>query len=133
MKKLVLFSFAVLCLTSLISTLNADNESDEKSEMLLRHVVMFKFKDSASKADIQKVVDSFIALPSKIDAIHDFEWGTDVSVENKTKGFTHCFVVTFRNEKGREVYLPHPAHGEFVKGLLPILDDVLVVDYWTEM
>ena len=50
----------------------------------------------------------------------------------KSKGFTHCFVVTFADEKGREAYLPHPAHKAFVNVLLPVLDDVLVVDYWTK-
>ena len=60
-----------------------------------------------------------------------FEHGVDVSVENKQKGFTHGFVVTFRDEKGRDVYLPHPAHQEFVKLVGPRVADVLVFDYWT--
>ena len=78
------------------------------------------------------MTDAFAALPKKIDAIKDFEWGTDVSVENKSAGFTHCFIVTFADEKGREVYLPHPAHKDFVKIVGPVLEDVLVVDYWTK-
>ena len=94
--------------------------------------MLFKFKESATKADIQKVVDAFAALPKKIDAISDFEMGTDVSVENKSKGFTHGFVVTFRNAQGRKTYLPHPAHKAFGKIVGPVLDDVLVFDYYTE-
>jgi quinol monooxygenase YgiN len=99
---------------------------------LLRHVVHFKFKKEVTPEQIKEVVDAFRALPGKIDAIHQYEWGTDVSVENKSAGFTHCFFVTFRDEKGREVYLPHPAHQEFVKLVGPRLEDVLVVDYWTQ-
>lgn len=98
-------------------------------ERVLRHVVLFKFKKSAAPGQIQKVVDAFAALPDKIDAIHDFEYGTDVSVENKSKGFTHGFVVTFRDKRGRDEYLPHPAHKEFVKLVGPVLEDVLVFDY----
>ena len=56
----------------------------------------------------------------------------DGSVENKSKGFTHCFLVTFRDEKGRAAYLPHPDHQAFVKLVVPIVDDVLVVDYWAK-
>jgi hypothetical protein len=98
---------------------------------VLRHVVLFKFKDSSTRQDIKEIEDAFRALPGKIDAIYDFEWGTDVSVENRQQGFTHCFVVTFQTEDDRAIYLPHPAHKEFGKILGPHLDKVLVVDYWS--
>jgi hypothetical protein len=95
----------------------------------LRHVVLFKFKDSSTPRDIKQIVAAFRALPGKIDTIKDFEWGTDVSVENKSQGFTHCFFVTFDDAKGRDVYLPHPAHKEFVNLAVPHIDKVLVFDY----
>ncbi|HEX3655598.1 MAG TPA: Dabb family protein [Pirellulales bacterium] len=95
----------------------------------LRHVVLFKFKDGTSPEQVQQVVDAFRALPKKIDAIQDFEYGTDVSVENKQQGFTHCFLVTFRDEQGRDAYLPHPAHKEFGTLVRPLLDKVLVFDF----
>ena len=110
----------------------AEEKTKSKTSKLLRHVVLFKFKESASKKQVQQVVDEFKALPGKIDAIHDFEMGTDVSVEKKAQGFTHCFLVTFRSEKGRDEYLPHPAHKAFGKIVRPVLDDVLVFDYWAE-
>jgi Stress responsive A/B Barrel Domain len=99
---------------------------------LLRHVVLFKFKADVSPAQIQEVVDAFGKLPQKIDGIEAFEWGTNVSPENKAAGFTHCFFVTFGTAASRDAYLPHPAHQEFVKLVGPRLDNVLVVDYWTE-
>jgi len=98
---------------------------------ILRHVVLFKFKDDATPEQVQEVVAAFGALKSKIDTIDDYEWGTDVGVENLAAGFTHCFVVTFRDAAGRDIYLPHPAHEEFKKFVGPRLDKVLVVDYWT--
>jgi len=99
---------------------------------LLRHVVLFQFKDTQTEAQVKEVVDAFAALPKKIDVIKDFEMGTDVSVENKAAGFTHCFVVTFEDEKGRATYLPHPSHQEFVKLVGGRLEKVLVFDYWTK-
>ena len=72
---------------------------------------------------------AFKELPSKINTIVDFEWGTNVSPEGKDDGYTHCFFVTFKDKAGLEVYLPHPAHKEFGAGLRPILDKVCVVDY----
>ncbi|GAB5406992.1 MAG: Dabb family protein [Aureliella sp.] len=106
--------------------------ADEKAKdvKMLRHVVMFKFKDSSSKEDIQGVVDAFRKLPSKIPTIADFEYGTNNSPEGLADGFTHCFLVSFKSEKDREVYLPHEAHKAFVEVLKPHLDKVMVIDYW---
>ncbi len=99
---------------------------------MLRHVVLFKFKDGASAEQIKAVEDAFRALPGKIDVIRDFEWGTDISPEHKSQGFTHCFLLTFRSEADRDAYLPHPAHREFGRSLGPVLDKVLVIDYWAK-
>lgn len=107
-------------------------EMKDAPERLLRHVVMFKFADTASEADIQRVVDAFSALPSKIDAIHDYEHGVNNSPENLNKGFTHLFLVTFKSEEDRATYLPHPAHKAFVEVLKPTLGEVQVIDYWTK-
>ncbi|MXV16575.1 Dabb family protein [Hufsiella ginkgonis] len=96
----------------------------------LRHVVLFKFKDASSAADIKKVEDAFRALPARISTIRDFEWGKNNSPEGQNQGFTHCFFVSFDSEKDRDVYLPHPAHSAFVEVLKPHLDKVLVIDYW---
>ena len=98
----------------------------------LRHVVLFKFKEGTAEADIKKVEAAFTALPSKIPAIKDYEWGTDNSPEGLAKGFTHCFFLTFDSEEGRAIYLPHPDHKAFGAILTPFLDDVLVLDYWVK-
>jgi Stress responsive A/B Barrel Domain len=95
----------------------------------LRHVVLFKFKDGTAPEQVSVIEAKFSALPGAIPSIVDFEWGKDVSVEDKADGFTHCFVVTFADAAGRAAYLPHAAHQEFVELLLPSLDKVLVIDY----
>ena len=99
---------------------------------VLRHVVLFKFKDSATEEQVKQIERAFCALPNKVDTIYDFEWGTDVSVENRQQGFTHCFFVTFLSEDDRAKYIPHPAHKAFGELLGPHLDKVLVIDYWTK-
>lgn len=99
---------------------------------LLRHVVLFGFKDTTTPEQIEQIESAFAALPAKIDEIYDFEWGTDVSVENLAQGFSHCFLVTFQTEQGRNTYLPHPAHQEFGELLNPHLEKVLVIDYWSK-
>ena len=102
---------------------------DKPAAAPLRHVVLFKFKPEVTKAQVQEVVDAFAALPKKIDTISEFEWGTDVSVEMKAEGFSHCFVVSFADAKARDAYLPHAAHAEFVKLVGPRIEKVLVFDF----
>jgi hypothetical protein len=99
---------------------------------LLRHVVLFKFKDTSSPEDVKKVEDAFLGLTSKIKEIKDLEWGLNNSPEGHDQGFTHCFFVTFESEEDRAIYLPHPDHKAFVDILGPHLDKVLVFDYWTK-
>ena len=50
---------------------------------------------------IDRVVREFAALEKEIPQILDFEIGTNNNPEKLNNGFTHCFVVTFWNEKGR--------------------------------
>lgn len=110
----------------------AADDAAKPTGKVLRHVVLFKFKDRATPEDIKKIEEAFCALPGKIPVIHGFEWGTDVSTENLAQGITHCFILTFRTEADRAVYLPHPEHKAFGAMLGPHLDKVIVVDYWTK-
>ena len=95
----------------------------------IRHVVLFKWKDGTPPETVKAIENSFRALPSKVDGISGFEWGTDVSPEKLSQGFTHCFLVTFPDTAARDAYLPHPEHKAFVDLMKPHLDKVLVVDY----
>jgi hypothetical protein len=99
---------------------------------MLRHVVLFKFKDSATPAQVKEVEDAFRKVPTKIKEVKGFEWGLNNSPEGLSQGFTHAFLVTFESEAARDIYIPHPDHKAFVKVLEPHLDKVLVIDYWTK-
>ncbi|QDT06548.1 Stress responsive A/B Barrel Domain protein [Rubripirellula lacrimiformis] len=127
----------LLCLSATLMAASmvggADAEADDhaaKSGKVLRHAVFFAFKDSSSAEDVQGVVDAFEALPSKIDSIQGFQWGTDNSPEGLADGFTHAFVLSFADEAGRAKYLPHPEHAAFGGVLRPHMKEVFVVDYW---
>jgi len=112
------------------SSMTADpGTKKDRSVGKLRHVVLFKFTDGTTAEQVKKIEDAFAQLPSKIPTVVDYEWGTNNSPEGLADGFTHCFLVTFKDAKGRAVYLPHPAHTAFVKVLKPHLDKVLVIDY----
>lgn len=95
----------------------------------VRHVVHFKFKASASKAEIEKVVAAFSALPARIKEIDGFEWGTNVSPEGLDQGYTHCWIITFKTGADRDSYLKHPDHDAFVALVKPVLESAFVVDF----
>jgi len=132
MKKLLMLALCMCVFVTGCCAIRRSCPTKAKSDAhmgTLRHVVLFKFKDDATKDQVKAAESAFRALPSKIPQILDFEWGADVSVENLSAGFTHCFFVTFADAKARGIYLPHPDHKAFGAVLKPILDKVLVIDY----
>jgi hypothetical protein len=107
--------------------------STEASNALLRHAVFFRFKESAANDDVDRVVEAFRALPSKIGQIRKFQSGENISQSKFSDGLTHCFLLSFNDEADREAYLPHPDHKAFGSKLRPILDGVFVIDYWGQL
>ena len=104
-------------------------QAKDQNESQIRHIVCLKFKKDASNDQIAEIEKQFPQLEESIEGITSIEWGTNNSPEGLNKGFTHCFIVTFRNDPARTAYLPHPRHQEFVDILKPLLDDVFVIDY----
>jgi hypothetical protein len=132
----IFFGFAFMACqeTTKIEVKKATTSMEEtaEKEKMLRHVVIFKFKDESSEADVNRLNESFNALADSIPVIKDFEWGLNDSPEDFHQGFTHCYLLTFGSEEDRDsIYTPHPAHQAFVASLQPHLEKVFVVDYWT--
>jgi lysophospholipase L1-like esterase len=98
---------------------------------VVRHIVLFQFKESVPQAEVDSIFKAFNQLPEKIDVITSLESGTNVSPENLAQGYTHAFIVSFASEKDRDTYLPHPAHKAFVKTIDGKLEQVLVFDIKT--
>ncbi len=106
--------------------------ADIPDRKILRHVVAFRFKDTVTDAQIGDLVVSARRLKVTIPQIRGLEWGPNNSPENFNKGLTHCFLLTFESEEDRAVYLSHPAHEAFGAKLGPLLDDLLVIDFWSQ-
>jgi hypothetical protein len=98
----------------------------------LKHIALLKFKPECNADDIALVRRNIEALPSQIPGILDLSWGSDVSVEGLSDGFTHSFVMTFESVAARDVYLPHPVHQAAVAVVMPKLERVIVIDHETE-
>lgn len=122
----------LLAIAMAVAMLSPRQQAAEQEAKVLRHVVLFKFKASATAEQIAGIEQAFAGLKSQIDEIQDFEWGTNNSPEGLSQEFTHCFFVTFKSEADRDAYLPHAAHQKFVEQVKPLLDKALVVDYWAK-
>ena len=125
MKRIIVI-IATCCIAAIVIS------ATHKETKMLRHVVLFKFKDDATPDQVKQVETAFRKLPSEIKEIKGFEWGTNNSPENLNQGLTHCFFLSFNSEKDRDAYLPHPAHKAFGAIVKPYIDKVVVVDYWVK-
>src|SRR4051812_36193979 len=134
-----LVALAALLLFVTGSTLAADTPGKPSADSSagthkggLYHVVSIKFKPDAKPEQIKAVEEAFTALKTKVPGITSLHWGTNVSPEKRNKGYTHCFVLTFAADKDRDVYLTHPEHQAFGKVLGPVMEDVMVIDFWAK-
>ena len=118
----VSFAWAGMCYA-------AETPTPGETKGPLYHVVCLKFKDGTTPEQIKTVETAFRELKTKIPGVLTLHWGTNVSPENRNKGFTHCFVLTFANEKDRDAYLVDPAHKAFGKLAGPSFADVFVIDF----
>jgi hypothetical protein len=121
MKPFILLTLAALAFSAF--TLQKSKE--------IKHVVVFKYKATATAAQIEEVTAAFKALKNKIPGITSFEYGVNNSPENLNKGFTHVYLLTFKDVASRDAYLPHPEHKKFgeLLGRLDVLEEPFVVDF----
>jgi Stress responsive A/B Barrel Domain len=130
--KSFLIAIVVVVVTSLAISSGAPESVGTKANGKLIHMVSFKFKPTATPAQIKEVEDAFRALKKRIPQIVSYEWGTNVSPEKHDKGFTHGFILSFKSAEHRDAYLVHPEHKKFGELVGPVLADVFVIDFWAK-
>jgi len=106
--------------------------------MPLIHIVLFEFKPTTEKEDIDAACHRMLALrqncihpTTKQPYILDSSGGRDNSPEgHQVGGFSHGFVSHFASEEDRRYYLEEdPAHLAFMEDVGAIVQNVRVVDY----
>jgi hypothetical protein len=95
------------------------------------HIVAFKYKKAITDAKQKEIANALVALKGKIPQIVSIQHGRNISKEGFDKGFHEAFILTFANEKDRDIYLEHEEHKKFAKLLDGILADkgVFVFDF----
>ena len=125
---------------------NAEGKmADKTGGGTVEHIVLFRFKEEVSDADVQEVVDRFVALEASVrdgePYILDIQYGTQNSVEGVARGYEVGFIVSFKNLDDRDFYVgkpfidgddydrEHDAFKAFVGPLLAEENGVLVFDF----
>jgi hypothetical protein len=100
----------------------------EGAIQMVEHLVLFKVKSDVNEEAVQAMQDALLGLQNAIPGILDISVGANFS--ERSQGFTHGLLVRFEDRAALDVYIPHPAHEDARNNyILPIVDDVLVVDY----
>lgn len=131
MTRIPVFGLSLLVVLAIgLGPIVSRSQAQARSQAV-RHVVVFKYKPEATPAQIAQVTDAFRALASSVPGITAFEDGVNDSPEGKNQGFTHVYMLTFKDAAARDAYLPHPEHKKFgqVLGKSGIFVDAFVVDY----
>src|SRR5687767_8668867 len=124
-------TFCMMLLASALCAALPLAAADAPAKGKIVHVVAFKYKKAVTDAKQKEIADALVALKKQIPQIISVDHGRNISKEGFDKGFQELFIVTFANEKDRDIYLEHPKHKEFAKLLDGIIADkgVFVFDY----
>ena len=99
---------------------------------MIEHIVFVKVKAQTAVAAVAEVFEALAGLKGLVPGITRFAGGANISPEGLSRGYTHGFVVTFKDKAARDAYLPHPDHVAAAQKLLAIADGgvegVLVLD-----
>ena len=76
-------------------------------------MVMLSFKDGLSQEEINRVIESVVALKEEIPEIKQVTKGVCANhptEQELARGLTHSFIMQFESEAERDTYLLHPVH-----------------------
>ena len=94
---------------------------------MLRHIILFKFKETASPSDRDGLKAMLEALPAQIDVIREFQVGYDII--RAARSYDMGLVSTYDDQDSLAIYAKHPAHLPVVDRAREICESVIAVDF----
>ena len=95
---------------------------------MVEHLVLFKWKEEATPAAIEQVLEGLRSLKTKVPGIVELTCGENFTA--RSKGYTHGLAVRLQDRASLEGYGPHPEHRKILDNYItPILADILALDY----
>ncbi|KAI9222189.1 stress responsive alpha-beta barrel domain-containing protein [Blastocladiella britannica] len=97
--------------------------------MPIVHIVLFKFKETATAAEIDNVKTRLLALPGLLPhLITKATFGK--SFTDRHHGFEYAFTVDMPSREALAEYSPHEIHMDVVTNVIrPLVADIMAIDY----
>lgn len=96
---------------------------------MVRHILLVKFNAQASVTVLAKLEQDFYRLKADIRGIEGIEFGTNNSPESLNQGYSHAILMTFTDLAARDAYLIDPFHEQLKTSFVPLIADIIVLDY----
>ena len=94
---------------------------------MIRHIVIFKFKEEVPQSDRDGLLEMLRALPSKISEIIDFEAGYDVV--RSPRAFDLALVTSYADLAALDRYAKHEHHLPVIERAKELCQQVASVDF----
>jgi len=94
---------------------------------MLKHIVMFDFKDENKEENLIKTKKMLEALLDTVPTLKSMEVGINLSHESRAMDLS--LYSEFDNEEGLKLYANHPEHLEVVKFIKSVTTGSKVSDY----
>ena len=94
---------------------------------MVKHIVMFDFKEENKEANIQKAKEMLEELLESVPTLKGIEIG--INFADEARAMDLSLYATFDDKAGLEAYAVHPEHIKVVEFIKTVVDDSKVVDY----
>ena len=94
---------------------------------MIRHVVLWAFKDSVPLAERDAILAAVRALATTVPSLRSLDVGENVSPA-RAQGYTHVLLETFDDRPGLAAYASHPDHLPVLARLRDAVAELLAVD-----
>lgn len=94
---------------------------------MIKHIVMWKFKDEATEADKLEMKRQLEALKGVVPTLVDIEVGLNFSPCDPAKDMV--LTTEFQTQDDLKAYASHPEHQKVVAFVKPFVAERAVVDY----
>ena len=94
---------------------------------MIRHVVLWAFKDSVPRSERDAILAAVRALETRVPSLRSLEVGENVSPA-RAQGYTHVLLETFDDRDGLAAYASHPDHLPVLARLRDAAAQLLAVD-----
>jgi len=99
----------------------------KKDRMMVKHIVMFDFKDENRRENIARAKSMLEALIHTVPTLKSIEVGVNFSEEERAMDLS--IYTEFDDREGLALYANHPEHLEVVAFIKSVVERSKVVDY----